>query len=264
MAIKRPFVNIRAASALPTAAARPAQMDGAAVATAMMQRLEQLVERGLWRTRLMVLIAVVASALLALGALFMATIDAVDVLGKVISYADLSLSAAARDELRTDAITSLIKTIDGYLLAAIMLIFALGLYELFINRIDVAQRSEAAAKILRIRSIDDLKDRLAKVVLLVLIIEFFYYSLQLSFTSALDLLYLALGIVLIGGAIYLTKDKSALKAALPPRRRRTGAPGKSDARSRQRTNAPRIASAYSVGNERTMLTSFQQGGRRCL
>lgn len=52
--------------------------------------------------------------------------------------------------------------------------------------------------------VDDLKDRLAKVVLLVLIVEFLQYTFAVNFTSALDLLYLAVGIALIGLALYLT------------------------------------------------------------
>jgi hypothetical protein len=53
----------------------------------------------------------------------------------------------------------------------------------------------------------------------VLIIEFFQYALQLSFNTALDLLYLAIGILLIGGAIYLTKDKGPAKPTAAGRRR---------------------------------------------
>ncbi len=82
---------------------------------------------------------------------------------------------------------------------------------MFVNRIDIAQRSDTASRLLQIRSIDDLKDRVAKVVLLVLMIEFFQYALQLPFNTALDLLYLAVGILLIGCAIYLTKDKDGTK-----------------------------------------------------
>jgi uncharacterized membrane protein YqhA len=57
---------------------------------------------------------------------------------------------------------------------------------------------------LLIESVDDLKDRLAKVVLLVLIVEFLQYALGARYTSALDLLYLAVGIALIGLALYLS------------------------------------------------------------
>ncbi len=193
-----------------------------------MQRVEQMVERILWNSRLMVLVAVNASIMVALSMLVMATLDVLSVFRYLAAYISLpynnplasdSALLDTRDSVRTTMITGVVKAIDGYLIAAILLIFALGLYELFVNRIDIAQRSESAARLLQVRSIDDLKDRVAKVVLLVLIIEFFQYALQLSFNTALDLLYLAIGILLIGGAIYLTKDKGPAKPTAAGRRR---------------------------------------------
>ena len=70
-------------------------------------------------------------------------------------------------------VAHVVEVVDGYLLAAIMLIFALGLYELFVSRIEIAEGSEFAERLLLIRSLDDLKDRLAKVVLLILVVKFF-------------------------------------------------------------------------------------------
>jgi len=175
-----------------------------------MQRVEQVLERILWNSRWMVMIAVIASLVVALEAFVMATVDVFGVFRYLMSY----VAQSATDQgstVRTALITAIVKAIDGYLVAAIMLIFAWGLYELFISRIDIAQRSETAPRLLQMGSIDDLKDRLAKIVLLVLIVEYFQYALQLSFNTALDLLYLALGILLIGGAIYLTKDKGSVE-----------------------------------------------------
>jgi uncharacterized membrane protein YqhA len=114
------------------------------------------------------------------------------------------MEAASRTELRATVVAHVVEVVDGYLLAAIMLIFALGLYELFVSRIDVAEGSEFAERLLLIRSLDDLKDRLAKVVLLILVVKFFEFALRLTITSALDLLWLGLGILLVAAAVMLT------------------------------------------------------------
>jgi uncharacterized membrane protein YqhA len=98
--------------------------------------------------------------------------------------------------------------VDGYLLATIMLIFALGLYELFVSRIDVAEGSEFASRLLLIRSLDDLTDRLAKVVPLILVVKFFEYALRGDYKEPLHLLYLALGTALVAAAIRLSHGKS--------------------------------------------------------
>jgi hypothetical protein len=49
-----------------------------------------------------------------------------------------------------------------------------------------------------------LKDRLAKVVFLILIVTYFEYALRATYDTATDLLALAAGIALIAGAIWLT------------------------------------------------------------
>ncbi len=53
-----------------------------------------------------------------------------------------------------------------------------------------------------------LKDRLAKVVVLILVITFFQQAIQLRFMTALDLVYLALGTLLIGGTLFLSSRAS--------------------------------------------------------
>src|SRR5512143_1254821 len=100
-----------------------------------MRSLERTFERVLWQSRLVVIVAVVASAFLALGAFYMATVDVVVLLGNLLPYASPALDPTAREALREATVAGIVKAVDGYLIAAIVLIFALGLYELFINKI---------------------------------------------------------------------------------------------------------------------------------
>jgi uncharacterized membrane protein YqhA len=166
--------------------------------------VERLFERVLWLSRLVVVIPVVASVALACAAFYVGTVDVVYVVAHLGSYADLAVSAGTRAATRATLLGTIIKAIDIYLLAAVLLIFAFGLYKLFIGKIEAAERPGFAPRLLLIESVDDLKDRLAKVVLLVLIVEFLQYALGAHYASALDLLYLAVGIALIGVALYLT------------------------------------------------------------
>jgi len=167
--------------------------------------IKQPFERLLWGSRLIVLLAVVASLVVAIGMFFVSTVDVIGLVGHMAHYP--AAHGAERVELRSTIVAHVVEVVDGYLLAAIMLIFSLGLYELFISRIEAAEGSEFAARVLLIQSLDDLKDRLAKVVLLILVVKFFEYALQLSFKTPLDLLYLSVGILLVSAALYLTKGK---------------------------------------------------------
>lgn len=125
-----------------------------------------------------------------------------------MSYANPSLTVELRDQINLQVILGTIAVVDTYLLSAVMMIFGFGLYELFVGRIHMMQNSPFAVRLLRIESIEDLKNRLARVVLLVLIVKFSQVALGLSYENPLDLLTLAGGILAIGGALYLSNHAS--------------------------------------------------------
>jgi uncharacterized membrane protein YqhA len=170
----------------------------------MLKLIELIFEKALWNWRFVVVIAVVASMAAATAIFYMATVDVVYLVGHMLHYADPSLAAEARKAIHDETITHVVEVVDGYLLATFMLIFSLGMYELFVSDIDEAHGSKASSKILVIESLDDLKARLAKVILMILIVTLFEEALQMNLASSLDLLYLGGGIALIGLALYLT------------------------------------------------------------
>ena len=178
-----------------------------------MKLLGRLFERALWGSRLAVLVAVVFGTLLSLGAFYLATVDAFFALGYVVQYAEPGLASEEREALRANAVTTIVKAVDEYLIAAILIIFSLGLYELFVSKLEAAERLEAATRLLLIRSLDQLKERIAGLVLLVLAIEFFQRALRLEYESALDLLFFAAGALLVSGALYLATKKSSGREA---------------------------------------------------
>lgn len=166
--------------------------------------LEQIFERGLWDTRLVVVLAVLVSAALSFAMFYVATVDAFYTIVHLFHYADPSLATEDKLALRNSTVTHVVEVLDGFLLATILLIFAFGLYELFISKIDCAHEGEGASNVLIITNLDDLKNRLAKVILLILIVKFFEYGINMKFTSPMDLLSFAAGIALIGLALFLS------------------------------------------------------------
>jgi len=176
--------------------------------------LEQAFEAILWNSRLIILLPVVLGLILAVGMFVVTTVDAVGLVGQMLSYINPALDETTRSALRLANISETVAVVDGYLLAAIMIIFSLGIYELFVNKIDRAENSEFATRLLLIRSLDDLKDRLANVILLILIVKFFQQALSLKYESPTDLLALAVGVILIAGALYLSGRANPKKAAM--------------------------------------------------
>ena len=161
-------------------------------------------ETALWSSRYIVLVPVVACVLIALLLIVLITVEAVQLPTHLIPFVDGSLQGEAHAKIYSNGIADIAKIIDGYLFATILLIFAMGLYELFIGKIEVAENNEVAARILLIRSVDDLKDRLAKVVFLILIVTYFEYALRGTYDTSRELLALAAGIALVAGSIWLT------------------------------------------------------------
>lgn len=106
-------------------------------------------------------------------------------------------------------VAEFVSAIDIFLFSTVLFIFALGIYELFINKIDVVNRNkEERPNWLVVKSIDDLKTSLGKVILMILIVSFFEHSLSMKYDSILQLLYLGIGILLISTALYLTHKSS--------------------------------------------------------
>lgn len=169
-----------------------------------MKKLEGVFESVLWNSRLVVIAAVIASLLTSIGVFYVATVDAYYLLSHLAEYASPALDMEARSDLRASLITHVVEIVDGYLLATVLLIFALGLYELFISKIDAAEGGEISSKVLVINSLDDLKARLSKVILMILIVKFFEHAIGMNFNNPVQLLYLAGGIALIGLALYLS------------------------------------------------------------
>lgn len=165
-------------------------------------RMERWIEGALLATRFVIAIPVVFSVLLALAALYVATVDAAYVLSHLGAYA--SGGSAHSSSLRVNLVTSIIKAFDTYLIAAVLLIFAIGLYELFISRLEVAEREGFPGHLLYVRSLDDLKNRLARLVLLVLVVEVLQQGLQMTYATALDVMELAVAALLVGGAVFLS------------------------------------------------------------
>jgi uncharacterized membrane protein YqhA len=167
-----------------------------------MNFLEKLFEGTLWNSRYVIIAAVVGSLLAGFAIFYMATVDVVFLFKHALHYASSDLTDETRKVLHDQTVSHIVEVVDGYLLATVMLIFSLGLYELFISDINQAHGSKASSKILVINSLDDLKTRLAKVILMILIVTLFEEALNTKIETPLDLVYLGASIALIALALY--------------------------------------------------------------
>jgi len=161
--------------------------------------MKHFFEMVLWNSRYVVLLAVWSSIV---GMLLLFVSSAVDMGRLAIEFFQVMFMGLDKPDFHITVVSHVITAVDDFLLATVLLIFGLGLYELFIAKIHVAKDNENANNILMINSLDDLKDRLGKVILMILIVAFFKNVLHVTFDDPLNILYMGGGIFLISLALY--------------------------------------------------------------
>ena len=163
-----------------------------------MKFVERIFESLLWNTRFFVLLAVLFSMLGGVTLFIVASVDIYGVVGNVFTT---YLNHLHPEKFHEVIVGGLIGAVDLYLMAVVLFIFGFGLYELFISEIDVAKK-EGASKILEIQSLDELKDKLGKVIVMVLVVNFFQRVLFTTYSGALDLVYFAVSILALAISLY--------------------------------------------------------------
>ena len=166
-------------------------------------------ERVLWTSRWSVMFAVVCSILASLVMFYISAVDTIYAVKHLANYYTFD-SAMARGVLRADAVSMVVKVIDIFLLAIVLMIFGLGIYELYISKIDHAyqEHDSSAEHMLSVNNLDDLKTRLGKVIIMVLIVKFFEMAIGMEIDGIKDLMTFAGGTLLIGMTLFMTEKVS--------------------------------------------------------
>jgi uncharacterized membrane protein YqhA len=168
-------------------------------------------ESALWKSRLVVLFAVITSVLAGMDLFVVVGVESLRVLVSLAQAVDPSMAFEQKEALFRQSVLRMISLIDGYLLGAFMFIFGFGMYELFLADFQEARSSTASGRILQIKSLEDLKTRLGRVILIILIVELFKDAYDVKLQGPLDLLYVAAAIALIGLGLYLTHSSETEK-----------------------------------------------------
>ena len=160
---------------------------------------EKLFENALWKSRFIVLLAVIFGFLGSVILFFVASIDVINVAKFIVIT---FLEGTHPDHFHEDIVAGIIGAVDLYLIAVVLLIFSFGVYELFISKIDAACTPDECNSILNISSLDQLKDKIAKVIIMVLVVNYFQRVLHTSYQTPLELLYFALAITALAVGLY--------------------------------------------------------------
>ena len=166
-------------------------------------KLEQITEYLLWNVRFITLVPVFFGICSVFTLIFLGSLEIVQ---GMQAYFYLKEDEA---KYSAEMLSSIISGIDHYLIGIVLLLFSFGIYELFISKIDIG-RANQDLRILEIRTLEQLKDKILKVIVMVLVVSFFKTVLELKPTTTVDILYLATSILLIAASSFLmTKSHSS-------------------------------------------------------
>lgn len=154
-------------------------------------------EKCLYFSRYLTLLAVFGSLLSAIALFIKGSIIVIDALSEFVS----NIGSPHYENM----LEMFVSSVDVFLFAMVLIIFGVGIYELFITKIDpVLQKVDGRPSWMQISNVDDLKSSLGKVILMVLIVTFFKHSIEVEYGNVNDLLKLGFGIVLIALALFIT------------------------------------------------------------
>ncbi len=167
-----------------------------------LKRLELMLERGLWRFRLVAVLPVIMSLVSSLVTFVLGTKEIIKALQML----------AGQDEFKTylgELLGSIVSGVDLYLIGIALLIFGYGVYELLISPIDPARDADQLGNgLLDIRNLDQLKEKLVKVLVVALIVSAFKAMLTLPIDSPASLAFFCLSVLLLALSGWLVAGDS--------------------------------------------------------
>lgn len=189
--------------------------------------LETVFETFLFNSRLIVILAVLGSLT---SSVLMFVRGALLIAHAAVEFVKHPGGQEGHDDLSV----TLISSVDSFLFATVLLIFAMGIYELFISRIDPASRHEdSRPNWLEIHSLDDLKGAVGKVILMILIVRLFEAAVKMKYDQPVHLLWLGLAVLFVAAALYLQHaghklEKDVKSGHAPPKHQFPPAPVDND------------------------------------
>ncbi len=155
-------------------------------------KIELLIEYFLWNARFLVIIPIFILIILFVFIIFEVVIKWLQIF---INYNPLT------------AIWDIISILDFVLLWVIILIFSWWIYELFVDEIKLKDNEKSKAKILIIHNIDELKEKISKVIIIMIVVYLFKQIMTIKVNNVIDILYLSIATVLLAISIAVISFK---------------------------------------------------------
>jgi uncharacterized membrane protein YqhA len=165
----------------------------------VLDRIESSFETALWKFRLVALLPVVMTAITSLTTFVLGTKETIHSLKLVLHDFGTEIFPVA------EVLGEFVGGVDLYLVGIALLIFSYGTYELLISDVSPGRKGNGTSfkGVLDVKSLDDLKEKLVKVLVVALLVVAFKSMIALPIPDRLSLLYYSLTLLLLTFCAFL-------------------------------------------------------------
>jgi hypothetical protein len=177
--------------------------------TRFLGKLEAGFEKAFWQLRLVAILPVLMTALSSVATFVLGTRETLHALNYMIHTSDDD-----PEQIIAHILGGFVGGVDLYLIGIALLIFSYGTYELLISAIDPAREGQVSGfkGVLEVANLDDLKEKLVKVLVVALLVFAFKSMLSLPIKDGLSLVYYCLALLLLSLSAYLVGRLSHRKS----------------------------------------------------
>ena len=165
----------------------------------VLDRIESSFETALWKFRLIALLPVVMTAITSLTTFVLGTKETIHSLKLVLHDFGTEVFPVA------EVLGEFVGGVDLYLVGIALLIFSYGTYELLISDVSPGRKGNGTSfkGVLDVKSLDDLKEKLVKVLVVALLVVAFKSMIALPIPDRLSLLYYSIALLLLTFCAFL-------------------------------------------------------------
>ena len=165
----------------------------------VLDRIESSFETALWKFRLIALLPVVMTAITSLTTFVLGTKETIHSLKLVLHDFGTEVFPVA------EVLGEFVGGVDLYLVGIALLIFSYGTYELLISDVSPGRKGNSTSfkGVLDVKSLDDLKEKLVKVLVVALLVVAFKSMIALPIPDRLSLLYYSITLLLLTFCVFL-------------------------------------------------------------
>ena len=165
----------------------------------VLDRIESSFETALWKFRLIALLPVVMTAITSLTTFVLGTKETIHSLKLVLHDFGTEVFPVA------EVLGEFVGGVDLYLVGIALLIFSYGTYELLISDVSPGRKGNGTSfkGVLDVKSLDDLKEKLVKVLVVALLVVAFKSMIALPIPDRLSLLYYSITLLLLTFCAFL-------------------------------------------------------------